>query len=354
MLRRVPSELDAATAELMLQIVDHAPDGVAVVDRHGVVVLCNHTMAQLVGVAKEDMTGRSIDELVPSPQRSSHVAQRTAFVHEGGARPMGLGRSLHLARADGGLIPVEVGLSTITVDDNSFTVAAVRDVTQRLRTEDELRQANDLLMVANERERIARDLHDTVLQRLFGLGLDLQALEMQAPPTIAPRITHAVDEIDRVVREIRTLVFTLGSTSREGSFGRELGTVIAQASRLLGYTPHARVEGLVEAVVPAAVRVEMMATLREALSNVARHAKATVVEVEIVAGDTLSLVVSDNGIGPADTAEPPQGNGLGNMNERARLLGGEFEAAAGPSGGMQVRWTVPLRDPGLSSQVDPD
>jgi two-component system, NarL family, sensor histidine kinase DevS len=322
-------QLDAASAELLLQIVNHAPDGVIVIDNRGVVVLCNQTVCELSGYSAEELMGQNVDRLVPAPQRDSHGTLRAAFVREGGARPMGLGRALSLARR---------------VSGGVFAVAAIRDVTERLRTEEELRQVSDLLMVAHERERIARDLHDTVLQRLFGLGLDLQALEMQAPTAITGRITNAVDEIDRVVREIRTLVFTLGAAYREGSFGQELGAVIAQASRLLGFTPHARVQGPVEAAVPTPVRVEMMATLREALSNAARHAHATSVDVEIAAGDELTLTVTDNGSGLPVGFDPDRGNGLQNMRERARLLGGTFSVRTRSVGGTEVRWQAPLPD----------
>ncbi len=335
-------QLDAASAELLLQIVNHAPDGVIVVDNRGVVVLCNQTVCELSGYSADELLGQNVDRLVPAPQRDSHGALRAAFVGEGGARPMGLGRALSLARRDESLVPVEVGLSTITVSGGVFAVAAIRDVTERLRTEEELRQVSDLLMVAHERERIARDLHDTVLQRLFGLGLDLQGLEMQAPTVIAGRITNAVDEIDRVVREIRTLVFTLGAAYRDGSFGQELGAVIAQASRLLGYTPHARVQGPVEAAVPTPIRVEMMATLREALSNAARHSHATSVDVEIAVGDELTLTVTDNGSGLPVGFDPDRGNGLQNMRERARLLGGTFSVRTRDVGGTEVRWQAPL------------
>jgi len=342
MLLTVDHDLDAASAELLLQIVNHAPDGVVVVDVNGVIVLCNHTITELSGFTSAELLGQNVDLLVPDDQRATHHAHRLEFHAEGGARPMGLGRALSLRCKDSTLVPVEVGLSTIAVGHGVFTVAATRDVAQRLRTEEDLRQVNDLLTVAHERERIARDLHDTVLQRLFGLGLDLQALEMQAPPTIGGRITNAVDEIDRVVREIRTLVFTLGSAYREGSFGQELGVVIAQASRLLGFTPHARVEGAVEAAISNAVRVEMLATLREALSNVARHSNATSADVEITASDWLSVTITDNGVGLPPGFDPHRGNGLQNMGERARLLRGTFDVQRRDGGGTRVVWQVPL------------
>ena len=342
MLAAMDHDLDAGSAELLLQIVNHAPDGVVVVDVTGTIVLCNHTITELSGFTSAELLGQNVDLLVPDDQRPSHRSHRLGFHEEGGARPMGLGLALSLRRRDGTLVPVEVGLSTITVAHGVFTVAATRDVTQRLRTEEDLRQVNDLLMVAHERERIARDLHDTVLQRLFGLGLDLQALEMQAPSTIGGRITNAVDEIDRVVREIRTLVFTLGSAYREGSFGQELGVVIAQASRLLGFTPHARVEGAVEAAISNAVRVEMLATLREALSNVARHSNATTADVEITASDWLSVTIADNGVGLPPGFDQHRGNGLQNMAERARLLRGTFDVHQRDGGGTRVVWRVPL------------
>jgi signal transduction histidine kinase len=233
-------------------------------------------------------------------------------------------------------------LSPLSAGHSAGVVAIVRDVTERLRAEGALRATSDLLTLAGERERIARDLHDTVLQRLFGLGLELQATAMRAQSEVSDRIEHAVDEIDLIIREIRTAVFTLGSAGREGSLGQELNTVTAQAKRVLGYSPRIRMDGPVESATTPEISTELLASLREALTNVARHAHATEAEIELVATDELVLRVLDNGRGVPSEFDTNSGNGLRNMAERAKLLGGGCTLSPRPERGTELRWWVPL------------
>ena len=329
-------------AALVRAVVDGSPDGLLVVDDSGRIRLANTKMASITGYTLEQLIALNVDVLIPEDQRDGHRDLRQGFHRSGGSRPMARGLTLNLRRDDGSTLPVEVALSTVNLDDERLVVAAVRDVSERDRAEQRLRAAHELLTVADERERIARDLHDTVLQRLFGLGLDLQAVAMRADAAASTeRIESAVDEIDLIIREIRTAVFTLGAAQREGSFGQELGSVVAQSSRLLGFTPRLRVDGPVEAVITSATRTELLATLREGLGNVARHARANDVEIEIVVDDHVRLRVADNGVGIGD-AEATPGNGLRNMRERARSLGGDCVVEQRSTGGTELRWHAPL------------
>jgi signal transduction histidine kinase len=259
---------------------------------------------------------------------------------------MGPGLELRLVRRDGTLLPVEISLAPISIGEagtvSPGVVAIVRDVSERLRAAQTLRTAQDLLTLAQERERIARDLHDTVLQRLFGLGMELQATAMRAEQGVGERLERAVDEIDRIIREIRTAVFTLGSAGREGSLGQELGTVVAQSARVLGWTPRLRMDGPVESSITPEIRVELMASLREALGNVARHAHGTEAEVEITADDRIVMRVLDNGRGVPADVDVTAGNGLRNMAERARSLGGDCAVGPRPERGTELRWWVPI------------
>jgi signal transduction histidine kinase len=255
---------------------------------------------------------------------------------------MGPGVRLALLRRNGTELPVEISLSTMTGLREGTVVAIVRDVSERLRVETALRTTKDLLTLADERERIARDLHDTVLQRLFGLGLELQATAIRLPGDVPDRIENAVDEIDLIIREIRTAVFTLGSAGREGSLGQELTRVTTQAKRVLGYMPRLRLDGPVESQITPEIRAELLASLREALTNVARHAAATGTEIELSSGENVVMRVLDNGCGVPDELDVSSGNGLRNMAERARLLGGGCSIAPRPNRGTELRWWVPL------------
>jgi PAS domain S-box-containing protein len=320
------------------RVIEGSPDGVLVVSATGRIVLANRQFADMVGLPTGDVVGAGVEQFVPDAARSRHAELRAGF-H--GSRPMGAGIALSLQTAQGVLVPVEIALADLQLDGSSMVVATVRDVTERREAEAEMRAAAELLMIADERERIARDLHDTVLQRLFGLGLELQAFAMRSGEQ--PQIERAVDEIDRIIREIRTAVFTLGGSHGERSLASALGVVVSQAARLLGFSPRLRLSGPVSAATPVEVQSEVVATLREALSNVARHAEASEVHVEISVGDELTMRVIDNGRG-FDGTTAGGGMGLRTMADRARGLGGSFSIDAAAGQGTTVVWSVPLHD----------
>lgn len=199
--------------------------------------------------------------------------------------------------------------------------------------------------LVEDRERIARDLHDTVIQRLFATGLSLQGtarLVRSDAAAAVGRIEGAVDDLDLTVKHIRSAIFKLES-SRVYSGAGLRDRVLAlgrDAAGPLGFEPHCFFDGPVDSAVDDDLAAELLATLREALTNVARHARATSVQVEVVVDDHVALRVIDDGIGP-----PPQnssrGHGLRNMGARATRRGGEFGLAAGPEAGTVVFWQVP-------------
>lgn len=200
------------------------------------------------------------------------------------------------------------------------------------------------IAVLEDRERIARDLHDTVIQRLFATGLSLQGTaRLTERPEVAERINSAVDDLDVTVRHIRTAIFGLESSSPRGEGLRSrVLSVVAEATGPLGFEPRVLFDGPVDATVPDLVVPELVATLREALSNVARHARASRVEVELSSGaDDVVLVVRDDGVGlPAERSTG--GHGLANMAVRAERCGGSSSARSQPGGGTVVEWRVPL------------
>jgi PAS domain S-box-containing protein len=335
-------DFDASTEFPMW--IDELPDGLVVCLPDGTITMVNERLALMSGYEEHELIDSNIDLLVPIDHRSKHAALRRTFVEAHVTRPMGPGMSLSLQRADGTELAVEISLSPLTGDRSRGIVAIVRDVTERVRAEAALRTTSELLSLADERERIARDLHDTVLQRLFGLGLELQALGIRSGnPDTSARVEDAIDEIDLIIREIRTAVFTLGSASREGSLGQELSSVTSQAKRVLGFAPRLRLAGPVETAITREIRTELLASLREALTNIARHSGATEAEIELDADDHLVMRVLDNGRGiPADL-DTTSGNGLRNMVERARLLGGGCSLTARAERGTELRWWVPIR-----------
>lgn len=198
------------------------------------------------------------------------------------------------------------------------------------------------LTLAQDRERIARDLHDTVIQRLFAVALSLQASESVAgDPVLADRLRGAVDDLDETIRQIRTTIFALKPppTARTGLRNDAL-EMCATAARSLGFEPEVRFTGPVD-LVSGQVAVDALAVLQEALSNVARHARAHHTRVTVTASaHDLRLEVTDDGVGPGN--DPHLGEGLSNMAERARSRGGNFTLAGGAGGGSHVTWWVPV------------
>jgi signal transduction histidine kinase len=204
------------------------------------------------------------------------------------------------------------------------------------------------LALLEDRERIARDLHDTVIQRLFATGLSLQGVArlFRADPQGAiERINLAVDDLDLTVKHIRSAIFGLESSrlARDAGLRGRVLEVVRESSGPLGFEPSVLIDGPLDTGVGDGVTEDLLATLREGLSNVARHARASRAEVEVVAqSDQVRLTILDDGIGPPD-GEVIYGHGLRNMAARADRAGGSMVLQAREGGGARLEWSVPRR-----------
>jgi PAS domain S-box-containing protein len=252
--------------------------------------------------------------------------------------------STELVRPDGSRIPVLVTADRIAGHPDQALVL-FSDLSIRRRFENDLDTANAVLVAADERERIARDLHDRVIQRIFATGISLQSTQSRtADARIAARLGQAVDELDLVIRELRTSVFELHQTPSGGASGvrRDVLAVIDEATRVLGFRPDVRFEGVIEDL-DIEVEVDLLAVVRESLTNVARHAAATAASVAVTVDDeSLELVVDDNGVG-SKPATASTGHGMSNMAGRAERRGGNLVMSPnGPGAGSTLRWWVPL------------
>jgi signal transduction histidine kinase len=217
------------------------------------------------------------------------------------------------------------------------TAAAVAIENARLHT-----RVQDLAVI-EDRERIARDLHDKVIQRLFATGMALQTVaRIAARPDVAARVVQAVDDLDETIREIRNTIFALQQPSRRG-LRVDIFTIASEATGTLGTEPRVHLEGPVDSVVPDTIADALLVTLNEALSNVARHAHAARVDVVVSVGADVTLRVVDDGVG-IPTSRRAGGHGLANMELRAKELGGRFTIEARATGGTVLEWRVPLGD----------
>lgn len=459
------SALDADTVRAL---VEAAPDGILLADERGTILLANRRAEEIFGFACDELTGCSVDDLLPERLRQVHRAHRTRYRVEPRRRSMGAGLLLHGRRTDGSEFPVEISLSPLSTaaglrvvavvrditerilaeshertvrealdatrdavlvldaDTLAFTyvnegaveqvgysrdelldmtmlhitpefterelrellaplasgeqgsmtfstvhrhrdgtdipveilmqaipgddgrpiryVKIVRDVRERLETEQRLRQAEQHLRIVEDRERIARDLHDVVIQKLFAAGMSVQSVAARsADPEHSQRLNRVVDDLDETIREIRSVIFSLQLEMRDESGLRaKLLNVLDDERAALGFEPRIRFDGPVDAS-STDVAEAVLAVVREALSNVARHARASNAEVVVEHRDGFMTVrVVDNGIGVPET--PSAGNGIGNLTRRAEKLGGECVLTAQLSGGTVLDWRVP--DPG--------
>nr|GLK40949.1 histidine kinase [Rhodococcus wratislaviensis] len=196
------------------------------------------------------------------------------------------------------------------------------------------------LDVLSDRDRIARDLHDHVIQRLFAVGLSLQStLQRTKAPIVKQRLIQSVDDLHDIVRDIRTAIFDLhGGSGGMTQFRRRLHDIVAEATADSGLRTTVHMSGPLS-VIDATLAEHAEAVLREALSNAVRHASADTVTVSISVYDDLAIEVADNGTGIPENV--PR-SGLDNLVARAREVNGHCAVDATPAGGTTLRWSAPL------------
>ncbi|MFI6268302.1 GAF domain-containing sensor histidine kinase [Micromonospora zamorensis] len=253
--------------------------------------------------------------------------------------PLSAGETLH------GVLVVAYPAGQVRQSDDdvpllaSFAAQAALAM-ERARAQEE----RELLVVLEDRERIARDLHDVVIQRLFATGLQLQSsAPLIARPEVSQRINAAVDELDSTIRDIRRAIFEL-RTPMSAALRTEIRDAVDTAARSLRFRPALEISGPIDSAVPDAVRPDLLAVLREALSNTIRHAHAHASQVKVlvqVSGPRLTLTVDDDGVGTSPDAAR---GGLVNLRERAAGLGGEFAVGPAEPRGTRLCWSVPLGD----------
>lgn len=205
------------------------------------------------------------------------------------------------------------------------------------------RRERERLAVFEERDRIARDLHDLVIQRIFAAGMMLEGVRRTAelPAPAAARLERAVDELDATVKEIRTTIFELHSPRDDGLRARVVEEVDRSEQAGSG-RPSLTFTGPVDAVVSDAVADHVVAVVREGLSNAGRHAAGVRCAVAVaVDAQRVSVTVADEGPGLPDTGVARR-SGLANLAERAAAVGGGCELTSRPGGGTQLQWWAPL------------
>ena len=336
----------------VLRTLDATDDGVFIFDAVTLgFTFVNDGAVRMVGYRRDELLRMSPLHLNPYTTESEYRRLVDELIADGSSSMVR--RSILLTK-DGSEVPVEKTLHSAPVDrdGNRSVITLARDITARLAVEAELRNSRDALhhaegvvALAEERERIARDLHDTVIQRLFAEGLGLQAAMAGVgdPQETRARLESAVDGLDETIKELRMAVFSLqGASLAPGGLRGRLLQVVREATNGLGFEPRLQFDGAIETM-DARIADHLVPVVREALSNVAHHAVAGHVRVSVSVTDDVTLTVSDDGIGVP--AEVLGGRGLTNMAARARDLGGDFTISPQPSGGSLLTWRVPQRSP---------
>jgi signal transduction histidine kinase len=202
----------------------------------------------------------------------------------------------------------------------------------------------DRLQMVEERGRTARDLHDVVIQRLFAVGLRLEAMRRRVSDNEADHLVDTIEELNHTIIDIRNAMFSLHTGEQtHPRLTDRLAQLFDRAGHTLGFAPLVHLDESLDEAVPERIHLPLLATVNEALSNVARHASATSVLVRISSSDaTLTATVADDGVGlPATHTE----SGLANLRHRAELANGTMRTEPGTDGrGLTLTWQVPLHD----------
>jgi signal transduction histidine kinase len=201
------------------------------------------------------------------------------------------------------------------------------------------REDRQRLAVLEDRDRIGRELHDVVIQRLFAVGLGLQSTSRVSDrPEVADRLEQAVDDLDATIRDIRRSIFALATTDSSHDIQAEVTRLVDRAAGTLKFRPTLTFEGPVRTLVSGDLAPDVLAVLGEALSNASRHAQAKHVDVRVAAGEHVVLRVADDGRGIDDRVHE---SGLRNMRERAERRGGSLVVQTAPGEGTTLTWSVP-------------
>lgn len=334
---------EQAAAAQLATIITSSDDAIFSVTAQGTIASWNPGAEKLLRYPAAEVSGQPAALLLPRERsREFTTAMKRALSGDHVER-----FETWCACRDGNEVEVEATLAPLR--DHAGQPAGVsvvlRDITERHLAELEAaraRQHQQEMLVISDRERIARDLHDRVIQRIFAAGLTLQGTVAMTGSAAADRIDTVITELDAAIGEIRQTIFALEhGPVTAGSLRREVLDLAASTAGQLGHQASVDLRGPIDSVVTGEVADQLLAVLREALANVARHAHARATHIGLAASDSeLVLQVSDDGVGISGAT---RSSGLANLRQRAHALGGSFAIGQPPAGGTRLRWRVPLR-----------
>ncbi len=331
---RSPLSRAPVTLPELQRILDHLPGMVAFWDREGRNRYANATYLEWFGRGPDELLGISLQSLLGA---DLYELNRPYIEGALAGEPQRFERTMEDAKGRKRYAETSYVPNFVHGEPDGFFVQ-VTDITSRVRAEQTLQDTVRQVALLQERERIAADLHDLVIQRLFAAGLDLAAAQRPGADRDA-RVEAAAVSVDRAIRELRGAIHSLHELMTPTQLPATIERLLANASRMLGFTPSMTYTGSLD-VLPGEVIQDLLAVLNEALSNVARHAGAMSVDVALACSDShVVLRVSDDGRG---MKQAERRSGLANMRQRAAQLGGSFHSRDNDPTGTVIEWEVPV------------
>ncbi len=320
-------------------ILETTVDGIVTVDEGGIIRSFNQAAERIFGYAADEVLGKPLSLLMPSPYREEHDGYIRSYLETGHRKIIGIGREVYGLRKDGSTFPMELAVSEVRLRDGVIFTGIVRDITDRRRLEQEILRISD-----QERRRIGQDLHDGLGQMLTGIGLISQNLARVMSAGGDERageveeITELIKEADQYARSLARGLVPVDLD--EQGLATALSRLAKNAERLFGITCTFEEVGS-SPIYDENVAIHLYRIAQEAVSNAVKHGRASTVRVMLAAGeDQVRLRIQDDGVGFPDKLDDDHGMGVRIMQYRARMISGVLDIRRGLKGGSVVTCTL--------------